>query len=102
MGYSVTIGCEPGSDSWAVALKINLTRAESNALFLSGDSMLSWPLEGLQVSGDSRLERSSMFVSEVAARTTGLTISYSLQAGAERAATLLRTRLAAIGIAEEK
>ena len=84
-------------------VRVSLSRIESNDLFLSGDAMVSWPVEGLQVTatGDPRLERTGMFVSEVAARPFGLGIRYQEQSQAERAATLLRTQFAQIGINEE-
>jgi hypothetical protein len=84
-------------------VKVALSRAESNELFLSGDSMVSWPVEGLETGGsmDPRLERSGMFVSEMAARPSGLGIRYHGQAVAERAATLFRIQFAQIGIKEE-
>lgn len=104
MGYATAIVQESGSDFWTVTLRVNLTRAESNDLFLSGDSMVSWPVEGLEVpaEGDLGLERSSMFVSEIAARARGLGLRYREQAQAERSATILRMQLAQIGIKEEK
>jgi hypothetical protein len=103
MGYSTIVTQEPGSGSWLVAVKVALSRAESNELFLSGDSMVSWPVEGLEASGsaDPRLERSGMFVSEMAARLSGLVIRYSGQSEAERAAKLFRIQFAQIGIEEE-
>jgi hypothetical protein len=103
MGYSTIVTRESGSESWIVMVRVNLSRAEGNELFLSGDSMVSWPTEGLEASasGDSRLERSGMFVSEVAARPSGLGIRYQERAQAERAATLLRMQFAQIGIEEE-
>ena len=86
-----------------VLVKVSLSRVESNQLFLSGDSMVSWPAEGMRASGtgDPRLERSGMFVSEIAARPSGLEIRYGEQAQAERASTLIRMQLAQIGIEEE-
>lgn len=65
--------------------------------------MVSWPVEGLHSSTqeEAKLERSGMFVSEVAARPDGLTISYGEQSQAERAATLFRIQFAQIGIKEE-
>ena len=103
MGYTTVIAQEAGSGAWAVVLKVSLTRAESNDLFLSGDSMVSWPSEGLEsaADGDPRLERSSIFVSEVAARPAGLRLRYREQAQSERAAVILRMQLAQIGIKEE-
>ncbi len=100
MGYSTSIDREAGSERWVVAARVNLSRAESNQLFLSGDSMVSWPAEGLE-SEDSKLERSSMFVSEIAARPDGLVIRYREQAQAARAATVLRMQFGQIGIQEE-
>ena len=82
-------------------LRVNLTRAESNDLFLSGDSMLAWPVEGLEECGAPRPERSGMFISEVAARPVGLEIRYSRPDQAELAAALLRMQLANAGIEEE-
>ncbi|OFW61238.1 MAG: hypothetical protein A2133_11120 [Actinobacteria bacterium RBG_16_64_13] len=103
MGYSAVITSEPGSGPWVVTVRVTLSRAESSSLFLSGDAMVSWPVEGLEPSatGDPRLERSGMFVSEVAARPSGLDIRYREQAQAERTAALLRMQFAQIGIEQE-
>lgn len=103
MGYLVAITENAESGTWTVSLTVGLTRAESNDLFLSGDSMVSWPVDGLEVPADDnlRLERSGMFVSEVAARHAGLALSYREQAQAERAAAILRMQFAQIGIKEE-
>ena len=103
MGYSTEIGQEAGSDRWKVSVKVNLSRAETNELFLAGDSLLSWPVEGLlPTSGDASIpERSGMFVSEVAAQPAGLVICYSDQAHAERTLALLRVQFAQAGIKEE-
>ncbi len=103
MGYSTAINQEPGSQGWTVSVRINLSRAETNELFLSGDSMMSWPTEGLlPTSGNEAIpERSGMFVSEVAAQPTGLVICYADQTSAERTLALLRAQLAQAGINEE-
>ena len=101
MGYTAVIEQEAGSDTWVVVLVATLTRAESNDLFLSGDSMVSWPVDGVEPTDDPRLERSSMFVSEIAARPGGLRIRYRGRAQAERAAAVIRIQLGQIGIKEE-
>jgi hypothetical protein len=101
MGYSTTIVSEPESGTWAVVVRAKLSRSESNDLFLSGDSMVAWPVDGLEIHEDPGLERSSMFVSEVAARPEGLRLRYRQQAQAERAASVLRIQFGQIGIAEE-
>jgi hypothetical protein len=103
MGYSTLVTRESGTESWMVMVRVNLSRTESNELFLSGDAMVSWPMEGLHLTatGDPRLERTGMFVSEVAARPFGLGIRYQEQNQAERAATLLRMQFEQIGIKKE-
>lgn len=84
-------------------VKVSLSRVESNDLFLSGDAMVSWPAEGLQLDAgeDAPLERTAMFVSEVAARPLGLGIRYKERVQAERAASVLRIQLDQIGIKQE-
>jgi hypothetical protein len=86
-----------------VSVKVNLTRAESNDIFLSGDAMVSWPTEGLRPTGEADFgpERSGMFISEMAARPEGLKISYEERGQAERALALLRVQFAQTGIEEE-
>ncbi len=103
MGYSTAITKEQGSQRWMVSVRVNLSRTETNELFLSGDSMLSWPTDGLlHAQGDASIpERSGMFVSEVAAQPSGLIICYTDQANAERTLGLLRAQLAQAGINEE-
>jgi hypothetical protein len=86
-----------------VSVRVDLNRAETSELFLSGDSLLSWSVEGLlPSSGDESVpERSSMFVSEVAAQPEGLGIYYSNQTYAQRALALLRAQFAQAGIKEK-
>lgn len=102
MGFGTAIKHESGPDCWAVGVKVTLSRAETNDLFLLGDSILSWPTEGLLPTpgDDAKPERSGMFISEVAAQPLGLTIRYREQAQAERTVALLRAQLAQVGIKE--
>jgi hypothetical protein len=103
MGFSTAIKHESGPGRWTVVVKVNLDRTETNDLFMAGDLMLSWPTEGLlpSVEDDSKPERSGMFISEVAAQPLGLTIRYSEQAQAERAADSMRAQFGQIAIKEE-
>jgi hypothetical protein len=103
MGYSTAISHELEPDRWIVSVRVDLNRAETNELFLSGDSILSWPVEGLlPSSGEGSIpDRSSMFVSEVAAQPQGLAISYSDQTYAQRTLVLLRAQFAEAGIKEK-
>ena len=84
-------------------MKVSLSRAETDDLFLSGDSMLSWPADGLLPAPgeDSMPGRSGMFVSEVAAQPQGIVIRFREQAQAERTAAILRAQLVESGIQEE-
>jgi hypothetical protein len=103
MGYSTAISHESEPDRWIVSVKVDLNRAETNELFLSGDSILSWPVEGLlPASAEGSIpERSSMFVSEVAAQPAGLVIRYSDQICAQHTLALLREQFAEAGIREK-
>lgn len=103
MGYSTAIIQEGGPERWKVSVRVTLSRAETNELFLSGDSMVSWPTEGLLplVADDPIPERSGMFVSEIAAQAGGLAICYSDRAHADRALALLRAQFSQAGINEE-
>jgi len=103
MGYSTAVKQESKPTCWSVSVKVSLSREETNELFLSGDSMLSWPNEGLVHSSDSDVvpERSGMFVSEIAAHNEGLVIRYDEKSQAEKAMVLLRKQLEDAGIEEE-
>jgi hypothetical protein len=101
MGYRLLITSESKSGPWSLTMTVNLTRTESNALFLSGDSMVSWPVGGLEEAENAGLKRSGMFISEMAARLEGLSLRYATRAQAEQAAGLLRAQLTSAGIKEE-
>ncbi len=100
MGFRLYIDDRGGSAE--VLLALALTRQETNELFLSGDSMVSWPSDGLCDNGDPLLARTSMFVSEIAAKPQGLTLHYATRAQAERSAALLGRQLQQLGIAAEE
>jgi hypothetical protein len=100
MGFRLNI--HDHADGSVVSLALILTRQESNDIFLSGDAMISWPCDGLHQAGDPLLERTSIFVSEIAARPAGVTLRYAAREQAERAAGLLRLQLNQIGIAREE
>jgi hypothetical protein len=102
VGYSLTIEPEPISGRWEMVLLIRLSRAEATELFLAGDTMVTWPIEGLVEGGDPGPERNSMFVSEIAARPTGLRIRYGEPSQVERAVVAVRARLAGACLGEEQ
>lgn len=110
MAFTVTQGSGPFTGGFVVTVKVSLSMAETNALFFSGDTIVSWP-EGELLSADSpvgsvdgpgaALVRTGMFVSELARLTQGLKIGYRQAAEAERAAQLMRLQLRRAGIEEE-
>jgi hypothetical protein len=102
VGYRLTIEPEQATGAWEVTVLVRLNRAETNELFFAGDIMVSWPMEGLILTGDPGLERCSMFVSEMAARAQGLKIRYADRTRAEKAAESVSRRLVESGLEEER
>jgi hypothetical protein len=112
MAFTVARSSDQVTGSYVVTVKVDLSRAETNSLFLSGDSIVSWP-EGdlLGAPGPDQTEpheardafpiRTGMFVSELARLAQGLKIGYRQVAEAERAAQLIRLQLLRAGIEEE-
>ena len=99
MGYKLNI--LDIADGSLVTLTITFTRQESNELFLSGDSMVSWPEDGLRSKGDSILARTSIFISEISARPEGIILHYQSREQAEKSAYILQFQLHQAGIARE-
>jgi hypothetical protein len=101
VGYFLTVKPEPADGGWEMVLLIRLSRAEANDLFLAGDKLVAWPVGGLVDGGDPGPERSSMFVSEIAGRPSGLRIRYAERGQVERAVVVMRSQLAEAGLEEE-
>ena len=111
MGFSVTHSFDRGAAEHLVTVRVGLTMAETNSLFLSGDTIISWPEGELRASGsagsagsyqgqDPVPARTGMFVSELARLAQGLEIGYRQAAEAERAVQLVRLQLLRAGIEE--
>lgn len=100
MGFRLNIHDQ--ADGSVVSLALILTRQESSDLFLLGDSMISWPSDGLFQEGDPMLARTGIFVSEIAARPAGMTLRYATREQAERTATLLGLQFDQLGIVREE
>jgi hypothetical protein len=112
VGFSVAQRFDPETAQYVVAFSVALTMAETNSLFLSGDTIISWPdggdlrsapkvgAEGAEGSRDHSLTRTGMFVSELARLAQGLEIGYRQSAEADRAAQLVRLQLLRAGIKE--
>lgn len=111
MGFSVTHSVDEGAGAYTVTVRVGLTMAETNRLFLSGDTIISWPEGELRTGEDGGIElspgaqgqglsRTGMFISELARLAQGLEIGYRQLADAERAAKLVRLQLLRAGIEE--
>lgn len=95
-----------------VTVKVSLSFSETNALFLSGDTIISWPEDGLLSASEfdpveapqepgTVLVRTGMFISELARLAPGLKIGYRQAVEAERATHVIRLQLLRAGIEQE-
>jgi hypothetical protein len=111
LGFSVTHTFDQGAGEHLVTVTVGLTMAETNSLFLSGDTIISWPEGEVRASSDAGSAgpsqgrerppaRTGMFVSELARLAQGLQIGYRQAVEAERAAQLVRLQLLRAGIEE--
>jgi hypothetical protein len=111
LAFSVTNTFDPGAGEYLVTVTVGLTMAETNSLFLSGDTIVSWPEGEVRTSADAGSAgsyegqnrapaRTGMFVSELARLAQGLQIGYRQAVEAERAAQLVRLQLLRAGIEE--
>jgi hypothetical protein len=111
LGFSVIHTFEQGAGEHLVTVRVGLTMAEANSLFLSGDTIISWPDGEVRASGDTGSggacqgqdrvpARTGMFVSELARLAQGLQIGYRQAMEAERAAQVVRLQLLRAGIEE--
>lgn len=99
MGFRIVI--EKTQDTWVLELTVSLTRVESAEVFVSGDTLLQWPEDGLRSVSNLPLQRTTMFISEAAARSEGVRLEYVTEKQAASAAAMLRTELEEAGIQEE-
>jgi hypothetical protein len=113
MGFAVKQVFDSVSAEHLVTITVTLTMAETNRLFLTGDTLIGWPEGTLRVNdGESPsgptlgpekgLSRTGMFVSELARLPEGLQIGYGQAADAQRAAQLVRVQLMRAGVEEVK
>jgi hypothetical protein len=83
--------------SVAVSVQCTLNARERNSLFLSGDVLVTLPSEGaVDLPEGVPLERTSMFLSELAGRQPGITRIFADAQSADRFAAEVREQLQAI------
>lgn len=86
----LTLETTETEQGWSVRLAVGLDRRETSDLFVSGDTLISWPTDGmLSPETAGPLERSSMYLSEIVARPEGLELFYDSESLARRTAQIL-------------
>jgi hypothetical protein len=85
----VLLDTAPTTAGWSVRLQVTLDGQETSRLFLLGDKLISWPVDGIRRTGGGPLERSTMFLSEIVARPGGLELVYEDEASAASSARVL-------------
>ena len=74
----IDIGSEQISQGIAVHVRVRLSARELNRLFLSGDTLIQLPLEGVSDdSGGAPIPRTTMFLSEIAGAPDGFLRTFS-------------------------
>jgi hypothetical protein len=85
---------EQVAEGFAVTVHVRLTPRETNRLFLSGDTLILLPTEGIvAAAAASPITRTSIFLSEIAGAKDGLQRSFADQPTAEHFAADVRTQL---------
>ena len=85
----IDIGSEQVEQGVAVHVRVRLSSRELNRLFLSGDTLIQLPLEGVvDERGTTPIPRMSIFLSEIAGSPEGFSRTF---ADATRADSFART-----------
>lgn len=91
------IGSSTTGKGVAVSVQVTLNARERNRLFLSGDVLLTLPSEGaVDLPDGVPLERTSMFLSELAGNRQGITRVFADARSADRFGAEVRAQLQAI------
>lgn len=91
------IGSVTTDQGIAVTVQITLDPRERNRLFISGDVLLELPADGaVPIPSSAPIERTSMFLSELAGSRDGVTRVFADAPSAERFAAGIRKQLDAI------
>lgn len=77
-----------------VRVQVRLSGREANRLFLSGDSLIQLPLEGVLPGVEKApIPRMTIFLSELAGTRDGLTFTFADDAAAESFGASIRTQI---------
>ncbi|MGZ4200247.1 MAG: hypothetical protein ACXVP1_08680 [Thermoleophilia bacterium] len=90
----IDIGSEQVTAGIAVHVRVRLSSRELNRLFLSGDTLIQLPLEGMADEVESApIPRMSMFLSEIAGTPDGFSRTFADAALADRFAQAVREQI---------
>ncbi len=81
------------SADWNLRFLVRLDRREIGQLYLMGDRLISWPQDGLSPDTEAPLVRTSLFLSELAARREGLDLHFTSQETAALAQRVLERQV---------
>ena len=90
----IDVGSEQVAEGVAVHVRVRLSPRELNRLFLSGDTLIQLPLEGIiDEPGNAPIPRMSMFLSEIAGAPDGFLRTFSDAACADSFARVVREQI---------
>ena len=90
----IDIGSEQVSGGIAVHVRVRLSSRELNRLFLSGDTLIQLPLDGMADEPESApIPRMSIFLSEIAGSPDGFSRTFADAAAADNFARTVREQI---------
>ena len=91
----IDIGSEQVSGGVAVHVHVRLSARELNRLFLSGDTLIQLPLEGIRrrTGASAPIPRMSMFLSEIAGSPDGFSRTFADATHADSFARAVREQI---------
>ena len=90
----IDIGTEQVERGIAVHARVRLSSRELNRLFLSGDTLIQLPLDGIvDEAAAVPMPRMSIFLSELAGSADGFTRTFADAASADRYAAVVRAQI---------
>ena len=91
----IDIGSEQVGQAIAVHVRVRLSSRELNRLFLSGDTLIQLPLDGIvDEAAAAPMPRMSIFLSEIAGSSDGFTRTFVDAGSADRFAAVVRAQIA--------
>jgi len=91
----IDIGSEQVGQAIAVHVRVRLSSRELNRLFLSGDTLIQLPLDGIvDEAAAAPMPRMSIFLSEIAGSSDGFTRTFVDVGSADRFAAVVRAQIA--------